>query len=548
MSIKKIFEKIIKSIKDDGILNTGKRIYYSVRFRTLVKIKKIRRLKIKQNGNIDNPFLADGDYITKKKHLYIFAAIPYYDIGGGQRSAQIAKKMSSYGFSVHYFYCADTNESTTFDIDIPTVEHKHIKECDITTFNEHINEDSIIVIELPHSEILPFINIARKKGAKIIYENIDNWESSLGEQFFSIDTLKNIIKQSDILVGTAKPLVDQLKDYCKKFNLKREVLYSPNAVDDVLFNPSQKYTKPEDFVSGEKTLIYYGSLWGEWFDWDLLFKIAKQKPTYSILLIGEKENIKQIVKTAPDNIHFLGIKKQVDLPAYLSYSDYAMIPFKVDKIGETVSPLKVFEYISMKKPVLSTALPELKNYPETFCSNLADEWIKKTEEKNKYKTNERDLFVSKNNWDNRCDLLLDSLKIKDTKMKIKIICNFKNNKEACISCINNYSERYNYEILKTIDDYTFEQNTMTLLLNTSITIKNKYWLDEYMELSKSCDVICYASKNSLNMPNNVSAKKSAYHPDSDVILFTNIDTSNLNNKDIAKNKEIVVSPFLGIDD
>ena len=57
-----------------------------------------------------------------------------------------------------------------------------------------------------------------------------------------------------------------------------------------------KYEIPEDFIMGEKTLIYYGSLWGEWFDWDLLFGTAKKFPKYSFLIIGEKENILHIVK------------------------------------------------------------------------------------------------------------------------------------------------------------------------------------------------------------------------------------------------------------
>jgi glycosyltransferase involved in cell wall biosynthesis len=61
----------------------------------------------------------------------------------------------------------------------------------------------------------------------------------------------------------------------------------------------------------------------------------------------------------PENIHFLGLKKQIDLPSYLYYSDYAILPFKTDEIGKYVSPLKLFEYIAMNKPVISTMLDDI---------------------------------------------------------------------------------------------------------------------------------------------------------------------------------------------
>ena len=105
------------------------------------------------------------------------------------------------------------------------------------------------------------------------------------------------------------------------------MLYQAYAVDDELFNALRSYEKPEDMVLGSKTLLYYGSLWGEWFDWDLVYGLAKHDPTLSVNLIGGHPD-PRIMGIAPENVHFLGLKKQPDLPAYLKYADFALIPFK----------------------------------------------------------------------------------------------------------------------------------------------------------------------------------------------------------------------------
>ena len=47
--------------------------------------------------------------------------------------------------------------------------------------------------------------------------------------------------------------------------------------------------KPEDLITGEKTLLYYGSLWGEWFDWDIIEKVANSDEKISI------NHVKQII-------------------------------------------------------------------------------------------------------------------------------------------------------------------------------------------------------------------------------------------------------------
>jgi GT2 family glycosyltransferase len=48
------------------------------------------------------------------------------------------------------------------------------------------------------------------------------------------------------------------------------------------------------------------------------------------------------------------------MPQYLYHFDACMIPFKVNAITEATDPVKVYEYLSAGKPVVTVALPELE--------------------------------------------------------------------------------------------------------------------------------------------------------------------------------------------
>lgn len=287
---------------------------------------------------------------------------------------------------------------------IPVAEHKYIKRVKKNELVNIIKPDDIVIVEAPNKQFIPLLNIARQRQAKIVYENIDDWETSLGSSFFDEDSLKTILQSADILTGTALNLIKQTEKYLQKFNVhNKKVYYLPNAVDTDLFDPALQHDRPTDLIIGDKTLIYYGTLWGEWFDWKITYEIARHLPDITINLIGDTTNVQQKISTAPQNIHFLGLKKQSDLPAYLMHSDFALLPFKVDKIVESVSPLKIFEYISMNKPVITTTLPEVKNYPNVYRGNTSESWIKILSKQGvKVDKTSAQHFAKKHSWDNRC--------------------------------------------------------------------------------------------------------------------------------------------------
>ena len=515
-------KKLKEYLNENGFKETLKKVYRYTSFRIKVKnpskYNKVYKLSKKEQISIKN---------KNQKKVYIFTNIPYFDVGGGQRAAQLAKTFNSMGYLVEYYYAFDSSETEKHKMLLPVTQHKKISKINNNEFNKNVTGKEIFVFEAPMEMFLPYLDIAKNHNCKIVYENIDNWETSLGNMFFSENALKQFLEKATILVGTSKLLEEQIKEYLVRYEIKnKKVLYLANAVDSNLFEPRKKYEEPKDLIKGEKTLLYYGSLWGSWFDWELLKKVAEGNKNISINLIGDYAGITDIVKKMPENIHLLGLKKQTDLPKYLHYSDYAILPFKTDEIGKYVSPLKLFEYIAMNKPVISTNLDDIVKYDNVYCSNNSKDWINWINKGMLFDIEKRNKFILNNDWYSRCSELIDNLYDNDkcdSKFynNISIIILNYNNKNVIENCINSiirFNKRYNAEIIivdnqstdgsyellkdKYKDKIKLYKNTKNgcssgrnlgvsktnkeyiMFLDSDQWILHKYWLEPYIEILK----------------------------------------------------------------
>ena len=332
---------MIKKVKTyyeyHGLLETIKAI-----IRKIFHIQSVSLINQMKNFDLNSEKQGDSVILKSSRSIFIFATVPYYDVGGGQRSAQLAKIFNKMGFNIFYIYAFECSEDNVPFMSIPVSYHKNVKNVSYDEIDMYARKNDIFIFEAPTKAFNQFLALAKLKKCKVVYENIDNWETSLGSILFDRETLENMIREADMIVATAQKLVEQTENYVKKYSdEKKKVYYLPNAVDDELFDPRKNYEKPNDLILGEKNLLYYGSLWGEWFDWEIIKNLAKDK-TVSITLIGDYSGIKNIVEEMPENVHFLGLKKQTDLPSYLKYVDYAILPFKPGEISDYVSPLKIF--------------------------------------------------------------------------------------------------------------------------------------------------------------------------------------------------------------
>lgn len=294
----------------------------------------------------------------------ILAGVPIDDSGGGQRPAQLALELLDRGWRVVYVHKYPKHEHRELGLSIvhPRLEHRDLAEFDAhATLAGRPPGKLLGIVELPHPDFLPAIEALKAQGGKIAYDLIDDWATSLGGEWYRGEVEDRIAASSDVLVASAKDLVTNLQG-----RTRRPVALVPNAVNERLFDRAKAWPRPADLPAGSPQILYIGALWGEWFDWELVRAVAEAHPQAAVTLIGDYAG--QCPFEPLPNMRFLGLKAQRELPAYLAHADVALIPFVVSRLTQAVSPLKVFEYLAMGVPTVSTPLVELEGMPHVHLA------------------------------------------------------------------------------------------------------------------------------------------------------------------------------------
>lgn len=227
-----------------------------------------------------------------------------------------------------------------------------------------------------------YLNKYRENKFKIIYEFVDDFSDEIARYKIPQevkDSHEVILKDVDnaYIVTTA----DKLYEEVVAARGENKVVLATNGVSyDHFVNIPENIELSDEMkkILDKKTKIvgYFGAL-ATWFDYELVKKLAKEMPEVDIVLIGiDYDNT--LGKSGVldyDNVHYLGIINYNELPAYAKHFDVATIPFVINEITEATSPVKLFEYMAMGEPIVTTNLPECKKYKTPLVSKDHSEFI-----------------------------------------------------------------------------------------------------------------------------------------------------------------------------
>jgi len=191
---------------------------------------------------------------------------------------------------------------------------------------------------------------------KVLYYCVDDFASFTGydrEQVRRDEA--DLCRRADLVVTTSRALLEA------KRPLNPRTILVPHGVDYEHFSKAvtNNLPVPADMRDIPHPILGFFGLIRDWVDLDLLAEVARLRPQWHIVLIGDAT-----VDLAPyrgiPNLHFLGPKPYADLPAYCKCFDVGLIPFKVNDLTRAVNPIKLREYLAAGLPVVSTPLPEVK--------------------------------------------------------------------------------------------------------------------------------------------------------------------------------------------
>ena len=159
------------------------------------------------------------------------------------------------------------------------------------------------------------------------------------------------------LIFTRTTKLDQHK---KQFNPHTHLL--PGGVDTDQFDP-ETITTPSSAVSKvPKPRVGLVGTIDDRVDVALLEHCAKQLSDTSFILVGPIRQHRADVSSLKTlaNVHFFPACAHTEVPAILADLDVGLIPYLINPYTEGLSPIKLYEFLAMGKPVVTTDLPYLR--------------------------------------------------------------------------------------------------------------------------------------------------------------------------------------------
>lgn len=127
-----------------------------------------------------------------------------------------------------------------------------------------------------------------------------------------------------------------------------------NACDKSFYRASKSIDKAKNHTC--KVFGYVGSI-AQWFDWNVVSKLASENPNDRIVLVGPNYDVN--MPKLPGNVEIRKAVAHAEIPSLMSSFDYGIIPFKVNELTESVDPVKYYEYVACDLTVISTRFGEM---------------------------------------------------------------------------------------------------------------------------------------------------------------------------------------------
>ncbi len=269
---------------------------------------------------------------------------------------------------------------------------------------------------------LSYVKEFISKGYKLLYEYIDDINPQLAGTKELPVNIKD--KYDFAMTDTDNVYVvvtaDLLRDDVVNKRGDKNLAFSTNGVDYDFFKDLSKPIEFEaefsEIISGSKTTVgYYGAM-AKWVDYDLI-KAINDTNEYSVVLFGIRydDSLDASGILSLPNVHFLGSKDYKVLKYYASKIDVLTIPFVINDITKATSPLKLFEYMALEKPIVTTAMNECMKYETPMIAHSHEQFIELLDKAKQLSSDTA--YIAKlndeamvNSWSAKADAIIELLK------------------------------------------------------------------------------------------------------------------------------------------
>ena len=220
---------------------------------------------------------------------------------------------------------------------------------------------------------LPHYPLAKIDSVPIVFDVVDDYIAMLNSELpgATLGPMESVqrwafgrlLARSDLITVISHELRDEIQDMVGE--TPPEIIV-PNGVDTELFDLGHNHeTGPRD----PPVVGFVGSF--EYFiDFDLVLDAAASLPDVQFLLVGDGREYeyvqRQCAERGLDNVELPGLVESEEVPEYIRRMDICLNTFERVPLAHSAVPLKLFEYLSQRRPVISTRINEVQRIDEDF--------------------------------------------------------------------------------------------------------------------------------------------------------------------------------------
>jgi glycosyltransferase involved in cell wall biosynthesis len=218
--------------------------------------------------------------------------------------------------------------------------------------------DPIVLTFLPTDTALDLVRLLRSNCGKIVYYCVADFAELCSSSERLHESERELVETSDLVIAQC----DALADHCARWTGDVHIIpYGVNLDAFLPANGSPVKTNGNGNGHHHSPVIGYVGGLHRHVDVQLLIQMAQARPDWAWVCVGPTQMPLPGLTSLP-NVHLLGEFQHQDLAQQIEKFDVGIVPYVRSVYTDTVVPTKINEYLAMGKPVVSTALPALRDY------------------------------------------------------------------------------------------------------------------------------------------------------------------------------------------
>lgn len=192
--------------------------------------------------------------------------------------------------------------------------------------------------------------------AMIVYDCMDELTQFNGAPFEMVTRERELVGLADVIFCGGRKMRD------RRLPLNPNTHFYGTGVDCVHFGSalSDELAVDPDIAALPGPVLGYFGVLDERIDYALVAALADAFPEGSIALVGPIAKVDPASLPRRPNLHWLGGRPYARLPAITKGFAACLMPFARNASTEFINPTKALEYMAAGRPVISTALDEVR--------------------------------------------------------------------------------------------------------------------------------------------------------------------------------------------